>query len=102
MALDGFVSPDDPRRFVGESRWLRALMLGIMGFGVMVLFWDWPGGEFSGFALSCIAAAALMVRIMPWRFEVRDEGLHLWFALGRRRFLLRDDITVRVNPGSPV
>ncbi len=77
-------------------------MLGIMGFGLLVLLWDWPEGPLSAFSVSCIGVAVLMVRVMPWHFEVHDEGLLLWFAFGRRRFLYRDDITVRVNPGSPV
>jgi len=77
-------------------------MLGIMSFGLLVLLSGWPYASGLPFALGCIALSALMVRLMPWRFEVYDVGLELRFALGRRRFLLRDDITVRVNPGSPV
>ncbi|HZP31147.1 MAG TPA: hypothetical protein VFC99_19515 [Acidimicrobiia bacterium] len=102
MTSDGLITPPGrERRFVGESRWLRALILGIMGFGLMIAVWDLPAFA-PPFAVGCIAVSALMVRVMPWRFEVLDEGLELWFALGRRRFLRRDEVTVRVNPGSPV
>ncbi len=88
--------------FVGESRLVRRLALGLIGFGLLVIFWEWPGGPISGFALGCILVGALMVRVMPWHFEVHESGIDLWFALGRRRFLPKDAVTVRVNPGSPV
>jgi hypothetical protein len=34
---------------------------------------------------------------LPWRFAVYGDGLDLWFSLGRRRVLARDDVTVRVE-----
>jgi hypothetical protein len=41
-------------------------------------------------------------RYLPWRFAVLDEGIALWFAFGRRLFLPKDAVTVRVGSGSPV
>ena len=34
---------------------------------------------------------------VPWRFVVVDEGIGLWFGVGKRRFLPRDDVTVHVD-----
>ena len=39
---------------------------------------------------------------LPWRFAVYGDGLDLWFSLGRRRVLARDDVTVRVEWDSAV
>jgi hypothetical protein len=41
-------------------------------------------------------------RYLPWRFAVLDEGIALWFPFGRRLFLPREAVTVRVNTGSAV
>ena len=41
-------------------------------------------------------------RYLPWRFTVLDEGIALWFAFGRRLFLPKDAVTVRVGAGSSV
>jgi hypothetical protein len=40
-------------------------------------------------------------RYLPWRFAVLDDGIALWFPFGRRLFLPRDAVVVRVS-GSPV
>jgi hypothetical protein len=53
-------------------------------------------------ALLVMAFALGAARLLPWRFAVVDEGLALWFPLGRRRFLARDRVTVRIGPGSAV
>ena len=41
-------------------------------------------------------------RYLPWRFAVVDEGIALWFAFGRRLFLPKEAVTVRVNLSSSV
>jgi len=59
----------------------------------------------SGALLSCIAFACcglVAARYLPWRFAVLDEGIALWFPFGRRLFLPKAAVTVRVNAGSPV
>jgi len=50
------------------------------------------------FAICGVVAA----RYLPWRFAVLDEGIALWFAFGRRLFLPREAVTVRVGAGSVV
>jgi hypothetical protein len=55
--------------------------------------------------LYCIAFAAcglVAARYLPWRFAVLDEGIALWFPFGRRLFLPKAAVTVRVDAGSPV
>jgi hypothetical protein len=44
----------------------------------------------------------VVARYLPWRFAVVDEGIALWFAFGRRLFLPKDAVTVRVNLSSSV
>jgi hypothetical protein len=59
----------------------------------------------TGALLYCIAFAAcglVAARYLPWRFAVLDEGIALWFPFGRRLFLPKAAVTVRVNTGSPV
>src|SRR5262245_49136484 len=90
-----------PRVYVGESRLLRIVSLGLLGCGLVAALVSWPGGP-GGLALASLAIGAVIARWMPWHFEVLPEGIELWFVLGRRRFLRRDAVTVRVNPGSPV
>jgi hypothetical protein len=49
------------------------------------------------------AVCGLVVsRYLPWRFAVLDEGIALWFAFGRRLFLPKEAVTVRINTGSSV
>lgn len=50
------------------------------------------------FAICGVIAA----RCLPWRFAVLDEGIALWFPFGRRLFLPREAVTVRVGTGSTV
>lgn len=49
-----------------------------------------------------IVFGSLVSVVLPWRFVVVDQGIGLWFGFGRRRFLRRDDIVVRVGLGPTV
>ena len=53
-------------------------------------------------ALMLTGCAICACQLLPWRFAVVDEGLALWFPLGRRRFLPRDAVTVRITLASAV
>ena len=60
-------------------------------------------GRGAGFYAVLFAVCGLVsARYLPWRFAVLDEGIALWFPFGRRLFLPRDAVTVRVGLGSPV
>ena len=40
--------------------------------------------------------------VLPWRFAIYDDGIHLWFNFGKCRALVRDSVTVRANRGGVV
>jgi hypothetical protein len=61
-----------------------------------------PGRAGPFYALVFAFCAWLWARALPWRFAVLDEGIALWFPFGRRMFLPKDEVTVRVNFGSSV
>jgi hypothetical protein len=46
--------------------------------------------------------AGIFALVLPWRFAVTDQGIALWFGFGRRRFLAREDVTVRADLGGTV
>jgi hypothetical protein len=89
-----------PRRYVGQSVFLRCWPPGMLVFALIVLTGMGRGAVLYGvlFALCGLVSA----RYLPWRFAVLDEGIALWFAFGRRMFLPKDAVTVRVRSGSPV
>jgi len=83
-------------RFIGQSLPLRFLpwLVIVVGFCTAISNASpLPVGLFL-VALGVFARLAL-----PWRFVIVDEGIALWFGFGKRRFLARDDITVRVEFG---
>lgn len=44
-----------------------------------------------------VVVAAIHVRWMPWQFTIREEGLTLIFPFGRRLFLPKSSLTVRIE-----
>jgi hypothetical protein len=85
---------------MGQSVFLRCWPPGMVVFGAVVLAGVGVGAllYFVVFAACGLVAA----RYLPWRFAVLDDGIALWFPFGRRLFLPRDAVTVRVMSGSPV
>ena len=83
--------------FVGESvllHWWPRLML-VAALVPLAL------GSLGGailFALPAFVTTALL----PWRFEVFEHGIALWFASGRYRFLTKEDVRIRVGLGGSV
>lgn len=76
------------------------------------LHW-WPGAmvalAIAGFLLGGPSAAVVLLVpavavgvLLPWRFEVLDAGIALWFPFGKYRYLAKDRVTVRVGHGSTV
>src|SRR6266496_5256994 len=61
-----------------------------------------PGRAGAFYALLFAICAWIWARALPWRFAVLDEGIALWFPFGRRMFLPKEAVTVRVSAGSPV
>ena len=101
--MDGRVPRDDSSSwFVGESRALRMLVFALPAFGIFALGSAWLNRSSPIVPALVLAASVYVARVLPWRFEVHDEGLDLWFPFGYRLFLPREVVTVRVDPSSPV
>ena len=64
-------------------------------FAFMVLTGAGNGALFYAIAFSL--CGLVVARYLPWRFAVLDEGIALWFAFGRRMFLPKAAVTVRVG-----
>ena len=64
----------------------------LVGAGTSALF----------YAIVFAACGVGAAHLLPWRFEVVDEGIVLWFPFARLRFLPREAVTVRISPGSAV
>lgn len=76
------------------------------------LHW-WPGAMVAAAILAFLvggfgAAIVLLVPAvsvavwLPWRFEVLDAGIALWFPLGKYRYMSKERVTVRVGHASTV
>jgi len=72
----------------------------MVAFAVVVLVGTGRGAAF--YAVLFALCGLVSARYLPWRFAVLDEGIALWFAFGRRLFLPKDAVTVRVGSGSTV
>ena len=70
----------------------------MVALALLVLLQPGRAGVF--YALLFAICAWIWARALPWRFAVLDEGIALWFPFGRRLFLPKEEVTVRVNTGS--
>ncbi len=83
--------------YVGQSQavhWWPATMvvLALVGYPL--------GGP--GAAIVLLVPAVVVGVVLPWRFEVLDAGIALWFPFGKYRYLAKERVTVRVGHGSTV
>jgi len=83
--------------YVGQSQALHwwptcMIVLGVAGWFV--------GGP--GMTLMLLIAAVVVGLLLPWRFEVLDCGIGLWFPFGKYRYLAKERVTVRVGHGPTV
>ncbi|MDQ6852521.1 MAG: hypothetical protein M3046_02345 [Actinomycetota bacterium] len=88
------------RWYVGTSAFLRYWPPGMIVFAAIVLFGTGRGAVLYGVLFTFCGLVS--ARYLPWRFAVLDDGIALWFAFGRRLFLPKDAVTVRVGAGSSV
>jgi hypothetical protein len=72
----------------------------MVALAALVLVGSGRGAAF--YAVVFALCGLVVARYLPWRFAVLDEGIALWFPFGRRLFLPREAVTVRVRSGSPV
>jgi hypothetical protein len=83
--------------YVGQSlalRWWTWAMVGLSGAALLV------GGPPAAVAL--LVPAVIASLLLPWRFEVFDSGITLWFPFGKYRYLAKERVKVRVGQGSTV
>lgn len=76
------------------------------------LHW-WPGAMVAlaiagwffgglGLVVVLVVPAVAVGTFLPWRFEVLDRGIALWFPFGKYRYLAKEQVTVRVGHGATV
>ena len=85
---------------MGTSVFLRCWPPGMVAFAAVVLIGTGLGAAF--YAVVFALCGVVVARCLPWRFAVLDEGIALWFPFGRRLFLPREAVTVRVATNSAV
>ena len=92
-------TPPDPGtpRYVGESRFLHYLPPTLLGAAVVVLL----QGALLAAAVIAFAALGVMTRL-PWRFELRADGIDLCFGLHGDRFIPREHARIRADLGGAV
>ena len=86
---------DDFASYEGTSGFLRWWPKALLGFALVVVAYRW--NHSLQWATLLIVAAYLHGRLLPWRFDVLDDGLHLLFPFGRRVFLPKSSTTVRLE-----
>jgi hypothetical protein len=83
--------------YVGESKVLHFWPRSMLVLALVPIALGSLGGVIV-FVVPALIAGALL----PWRFAVFDDGIALWFGLGRHRFLAKEDITIRAGLGGTV
>ena len=81
--------------FIGQSRFLRWAPKIMLGLAVAILVSRWSHSL--QFATLFVSVAYVHGRWLPYSFTVADDGLALRFPFGRRLFLPKDAITIRVE-----
>lgn len=71
--------------------WPRALPL--VALWILVVGWN----HSVQFATVLVLAAALHARFLPCAFTVTSDGVSMLFPFGRRRFLDKQDVTIRLD-----
>jgi hypothetical protein len=86
---------DDRQWYEGTSEfmlWAPKVYL-FMAFVMYVSHWN----HWLEFSSTFVVIAFVHSRWLPWRFEIRADGLELLFPFGRHLFLSRSIATVRVD-----
>jgi hypothetical protein len=81
--------------YVGQSRLLHYWPWCTIAVSILALAAGSVGG-----ALFFVVLALVFGGSLPWRFDVFGSGIALWFGFGKRRFLRKENITLRVGLGS--
>ena len=82
-----------PPLYVGQSHLLHYWPWGMVAIALIPLALGQPGV----FVL-LVVPALIFGAILPWRFAVTGQGIRMWFGFGKRRFVTKEDVTVRAGP----
>ena len=81
--------------YEGQNRFLRWWPKMLLALAVPILYVGWVH------AIQWVSLLVLVAYIhgrwLPWRFTIRSDGLELTFPFGRRIFLPRASLTVRLE-----
>jgi hypothetical protein len=83
--------------YVGQSQALHWWPGGMIAFAVAGWFLGGPA-----LTIGLLLPAVVVGVLLPWRFEVLDRGIALWFPFGKYRYLEKEQVSVRVGHGSTV
>ena len=83
--------------YVGQSQALHWWPGAMVVFAIFGWFLGGPG-----LTIGLLVPALVVGVLLPWRFEVLDAGIGLWFPFGRYRYLAKEQVKVRVGHGSTV
>jgi hypothetical protein len=81
--------------YLGRNWFLRWWPKLLLVLGAVVLYVDW--NHAIQWATLFGAIAYVHGRWLPWQFAIREDGLALTFPFGRRLFLPRSSLTVRID-----
>lgn len=87
----------DDAVYVGQCRALHWWPGAMVVVALAAFFVGGPGA-----AIVLLVPAVIVGVVLPWRFEVLDAGIAMWFPFGKYRYLAKERVTVRVGRGSTV
>jgi hypothetical protein len=87
----------DDAVYVGQSQALRWWPVSMVVGGCVMGLLSGPTA-----AITVLVPVVIVGIVFPWRFEVLDGGIALWFPFGKYRYLAKEQVTVRVGHGSTV
>jgi hypothetical protein len=85
----------DEAGYLGRNRFLRWWPKVLLGLAVAMLVMGW--NHSLQFATLLALTSYIHGRWLPWQFTIREDGLALAFPFGRRLFIPRAALTVRVE-----
>jgi hypothetical protein len=83
--------------FVGRSAVLRHTPRVLVAAAVLPIVF----GQ-AALALFLLTPVVIIWLLLPWQFALFNDGIVLWFGLGRSTFLPKDVVAVRASLAAPV
>jgi hypothetical protein len=89
------VAVAEPTSYQGGSVFLRWWPSVVLGLAVALVFLG--GLRPIQWEVLLVVVAYIHFRWLPWQFTIRDEGLVLTFPFGRKLFIPKASLTVRIE-----